>query len=138
MFYHIWKQLFFDLNQSKKKNGKIWRYTQKTEICFLLEICWKSCSKKEASSKINWNNESLNLCDIWRIWSPPKKMLHITSESGFWFHSKKAKLFFCFQHTSRFCPENIRFYIFSTDHSLILFLIWKRKWVCSWKTIMKV
>ena len=58
-------------------------------------------------------NESLNLCDIWRIQKPPKEMLHSSSESGFWFHSKKTRLFFCFKHTSRFCQECRCFQVFT-------------------------
>ena len=61
--------------------------------------------KKKSLAKLIKINESLNLCDIWRIQKPPNEMLHISSESGFWFHSKKTILFFCFKHTSRFCQE---------------------------------
>ena len=68
--------------------------------------------KKKSIAKLIEINESLNLCDIWRIRNPPKKALHISSESGFWFHSKKTRLFFRFKYTSRFCQENRCFCIF--------------------------
>ena len=69
--------------------------------------------KKKFLAKLIEINESLNLCDIWRIHPPqhpssppPKKILYISLESGFWFHSKKTRLFFPFKHTSRFCQGN--------------------------------
>ena len=47
--------------------------------------------KKKFLAKLIKINESLNLCDIWRIRNPPKK--HCT------FHSKKTRIFFRFKHT---------------------------------------
>ena len=68
--------------------------------------------KNKSLAKLIEIIESLNLCDIWRIPNPKKETLHISSEPGFWFHSKKTRLFFCFKHTSRFCQENRCFCIF--------------------------
>ena len=47
--------------------------------------------KKKALAKLIEINESLNLCDIWRIRNPPKK--HCT------FHSKKTRIFFFVSNT---------------------------------------
>ena len=76
--------------------------------------------KKKSLAKSTEINKSLNLCDIWRIRTPPPppppppppKKLHISSESGFWFHSKKTRALFRFKHTSKFCQENRCFCIF--------------------------
>ena len=69
--------------------------------------------KKKSLANLIEINESLNLCDIWRIRTPPqKKTLHISSESSFWFYSKMTRLFYHFKYSSRVCPENRCFCIF--------------------------
>ena len=52
------------------------------------------------------------ICVIFGEYETFQKVLLISSGSGFWFHSKKARLFFHFKHTSRFCQENRCFCIF--------------------------
>ena len=68
-----------------------------------LETNGKNLSlKKKSLAKLIQINESLNLSDLENT-KPPKKTLNISSESGFWIHSKNARFFFRFKHTSGFC-----------------------------------
>ena len=81
--------------------------------------------KKEASNKINrnkWKSESM-----WYLENTnPKK--NIT-------HFIKTRFVFRFKHTARFCQESRSFCIFLHWPFTKFFLIWKRKWFCSWKRI---
>ena len=63
---------------------------------------------------------------IWRTQNHQKKTLNISSESGFWIHSKNARLFFRFKHTSGFCQENRSFCIFHHWLFTNFFLSWKK------------
>ena len=72
-----------------------------SDLNLIFDCKLETILKKKTLAKLIETNEDLNLCDIWSIQTPTplKKMLHFLSESGFWFHSKKAKLYFDFRHT---------------------------------------
>ena len=72
-----------------------------SDLNLIFDCKLETILKKKTLAKLIETNEDLNLCDIWSIRTPTplKKMLHFSSESGFWFHSKKAKLYFDFRHT---------------------------------------
>ena len=75
--------------------------------CKLQTNWWNSVLKKTSLATLIEINESLNWCDICRIQKPKKqkqkqnktkkKRYTFSSESGFWFHSKKASLFSRFE-----------------------------------------
>ena len=79
--------------------------------------------KKKSLAKLIEINESLNLCDIWRIRPlppptppppPQKKEKHVT-------YFIRIRFLVSFKYTSRFCQENRCFCIFPHRPSTIFF-----------------
>ena len=96
--------------------------------------------------KLETNGGNLVLRNKWKsepMWylekTKPTKKSYISSESGFWFRSKKTRLFFRLEQTSRFCQKNKWcFCIFLHWPVTNFFLIWKWKWFCLCKRIIEV